>query len=87
VATLTAANKRIAALARAVLVLEYPLPVPTLAVAERVSRRYDPAVYRMLRRMEARDEAERIRLPGAQSVYWRLVPPCGVQRIAKRKTR
>lgn len=72
---LTAANERIAALVRAVLVLEYPLPVPTLTVAERVSWRYDPAVYRMLRRMENRGEAERVRLRDAQSVYWRLVPP------------
>jgi hypothetical protein len=70
---LTAANERIAALVRAVLVLEYPFPIPTLAVAERVSWRYDPAVYRMLRRMENRGEAERIRLPAAQSVYWRFV--------------
>jgi hypothetical protein len=74
-AALTAASMRIAALVRAVLVLEYPLPVPTLTVAERVSRRYDPAVYRMLRRMENRGEAERIRLPDVQSVYWRLIPP------------
>lgn len=72
---LTAASERIAALVRAVLVLEYPVPVPTLTVAERVSRRYDPVAYRMLRRMENRGEAERIRLPDAQSVYWRLVPP------------
>jgi hypothetical protein len=35
--------------------------------------------------MENRGEAERIRLPDAQSVYWRLIPParpegaCSVQ--------
>jgi hypothetical protein len=46
---LTAANERIAALVRAVLVLEYPFPVPTLTVAERVSRRYDPAGRRVQR--------------------------------------
>lgn len=81
---LTAASERIAALVGAVLTLEYPVPVPTLTVAERVSRRYDPVVYRMLRRMENRGEAERIRLPDVQSVYWRLIPSarqegaCGV---------
>jgi hypothetical protein len=85
VAALTAASERIAALVRAVLILEYPVPVPTLTVAGRVSRRYDPVVYRMLRRMENRGEAERIRLPDVQSVYWRLIPPpqqevgCSVQ--------
>lgn len=72
---LTARNTRLADLIRAVLVLEWPLPVPTQAIAERVSRRWDPDVYRMLRRMEHHGDAERIKDPDSQSVYWRLTEP------------
>jgi hypothetical protein len=72
VTALTAANARIGALVRAVLILEYPLPVPTTAVAERVSYRYDPAIYRALARMEHQGEIEKISVPDVKTRYWRL---------------
>jgi len=75
VTALTAANARIGALVRAVLILEYPLPVPTTAVAERVSWRYDPAVYRALARMEHQGDVEKISVPDDKSRYWRLATP------------
>jgi hypothetical protein len=75
VTALTAANARIGALVRAVLILEYPLPVPTTAVAERVSYRYDPAVYRALARMEHHGDIEKITVPDMKSRYWRLAKP------------
>jgi hypothetical protein len=75
VTALTAANARIGALVRAVLTLEYPLPVPTTAVAERVSYRHDPAVYRALARMEHQGDIEKISVPDVKCRYWRLAEP------------
>lgn len=69
---LTARNERLAALARAVLVLEWPQALSTRAVEERISRRYDPDVYRALCRLERLGEAEKITPPDLRSRYWRL---------------
>lgn len=69
---LTAANARISALIHAVLVEEWPLPVSTQTIAKRVSRPYDPDVYRMLTRMEHRGDAEKIKREDDPNRYWRL---------------
>lgn len=65
-------NDRLTGLVRAVLVLEWPLPVPTPVIEKRVSRRYDPDVYRTLWRLERIGEAERITVPDTRCRYWRL---------------
>lgn len=46
--------------------------MPTTAVAERVSWRYDPAVYRALARLEHRGDIEKITVADMKSRYWRL---------------
>ena len=74
---LTAANARIEALARSVLVLEWPLPVSTRTVEKRVSRPMDPAVYLALARMERRGDVEKIKLEDTRCRYWRLAEAPG----------
>ena len=61
---------------RAVLADAYPLPLSTGQVEERTGygARYGQLAYRMLQRLAARHEAEKIHLPDARSCYWRMWP-------------
>lgn len=68
---LTPANARITELARAVLVLEHPCAVSTRFVEEHVSRRWDPAVYRALRRLENRGDAVRVKTGDGPAIRWK----------------
>jgi hypothetical protein len=57
------------------LILEYPRPVPTTAIAERVSYRYDPAVYRADPDRAPGRHTGTITVPDAQSRYRRPTRP------------
>ena len=60
------------ALVRAVLVAEWPMPVPTGEVEERVGMPGDPVVLRMLNRLASLGKAEKLNVPDMKSRYWRL---------------
>jgi hypothetical protein len=60
------------ALVRAVLVAQWPLPVPTGEIEERVGMPGDPVVLRMLNRMASLGKAEKLNVPDMKSRYWRL---------------
>jgi hypothetical protein len=75
-ATLSPLSATVTGRIRAVLTEAYPLPVSTREVEERTGygARYGQLAYRMLQRLAARHEAEKIRLPDARSCYWRMWP-------------
>jgi hypothetical protein len=66
------------ALVRAVLAAEWPYPVKTGTVQERAGMPGDRVVLRMLNRMAAGGEAEKISRVDVKSLYWRLTAPPGV---------
>jgi hypothetical protein len=61
---------------RAVLADAYPLPLSTGQVEERTGygARYGQLAYRMLARLAARRDVEKICMPDARSRYWRMWP-------------
>ncbi|MBO0879977.1 MAG: hypothetical protein J2P17_06340 [Mycobacterium sp.] len=60
------------ALVRAVLAAEWPLPLATGLIGERVGLPGDPVVLRMLNRLASRGEAEKFTFADKRSCYWRL---------------
>jgi hypothetical protein len=63
------------ALVRAVLAAEWPYPVKTGTVEARAGMPRDPVVLRMLNRLAASGEAEKITRLDVKSLYWRLAAP------------
>jgi hypothetical protein len=52
---------------------DLPMPTGQIEQATGYSARYGQLTYRMLCRLAARGQAEKLRFPGLLSVYWRLI--------------